>query len=325
MRRGLILLLLTLATKAADLPVVIAHRGASGYLPEHTAEAKVLAHAMGADLIEQDLVLSADNVPVVLHDIHLDTVTDAAARFPDRKRADGRCYALDFTVAELRTLRVTERIDPKSGAAAMPRRFPAGTGSFRIATLDDELSLLAGLARTTGRRAGICPELKQPAWHRREGRDLAAAVLPVLRRHGFVTKKDPCWIQCFEAAEIRRLRTDLGWQGRLVQLAAAGDRALLADDGLRAIAAVADAIGPSLDAVITGSSPEDRVVTDLCRRARACGLSVFPWTVRADALPRTVRSLDELHDLLFREAGASGCFTDFPDLTLTWLKRQRQD
>ena len=322
MLRGLLFLLLSLTAAAADSPIVIAHRGASGYLPEHTAEAKVLAHAMGADLIEQDLVLSADNVPVVLHDIHLDTVTDAAARFPDKKRADGRWYALDFTVAELRTLRVTERIDLKSGKAAMPRRFPAGAGSFHISTLEDELALLAGLARTTGRRAGICPELKQPAWHRREGRDLAAAVLPVLRRHGFLTKNDPCWLQCFEAAEVRRVRTELGWEGRLVQLAAANDRELLSDDGLRAIAAVADALGPALDAVITGTSPEDRAVTDLCRRARACGLVVFPWTVRADALPRTVRNLNDLHGLLFRDAGADGCFTDFPDLTLTWLKRQ---
>ena len=70
-------------------PLVIAHRGASGYLPEHTLEAKAHAHALGADYLEQDLVLSKDDVPVVLHDIYLDTVSDVAKKFPDRKRADG--------------------------------------------------------------------------------------------------------------------------------------------------------------------------------------------------------------------------------------------
>src|SRR5688500_2812370 len=94
-------------------PLVIAHRGASGYLPEHTIAAKAYAHALGADYIEQDLVLSKDDVPVVLHDIHLDTVTDVAKRFTDRKRADGRYYALDFTLAELKQLRVTERFNVK--------------------------------------------------------------------------------------------------------------------------------------------------------------------------------------------------------------------
>ncbi|MEW6710741.1 MAG: glycerophosphodiester phosphodiesterase family protein, partial [Candidatus Riflebacteria bacterium] len=91
-------------------PINIAHRGASGYLPEHTLPAKALAHGMGADYIEQDLVLTKDGHPIVVHDIHLDTVTDVATRFPERKRDDGRFYAIDFTLAEIKTLKVTERI-----------------------------------------------------------------------------------------------------------------------------------------------------------------------------------------------------------------------
>ena len=70
--------------------IVIAHRGASGYLPEHTLEAKAMAHAMGADYLEQDLVLSKDDIPVVIHDIHLDEVTNVAERYPGRARKDGR-------------------------------------------------------------------------------------------------------------------------------------------------------------------------------------------------------------------------------------------
>ena len=86
--------------------IVIAHRGASGYLPEHTLAAKALAHGMGADYIEQDVVLTADDHPIVLHDIHLDLVTDVAERFPRRARADGRFHAIDFTLAEIQQLRV---------------------------------------------------------------------------------------------------------------------------------------------------------------------------------------------------------------------------
>src|SRR5688572_14236575 len=89
---------------AGERMIVIAHRGASGYLPEHTREAKTLAYGMGADFLEQDVVLTRDDVPIVLHDVHLDTVTNVAAQFPGRARDDERFYAIDFTLAEIRSL-----------------------------------------------------------------------------------------------------------------------------------------------------------------------------------------------------------------------------
>ncbi|MCA9216274.1 MAG: hypothetical protein KDB27_24565, partial [Planctomycetales bacterium] len=108
----------------AEPTIVIAHRGASGYLPEHTLPAKALAYGMGADFLEQDVVLSRDGVPIVLHDIHIDTVTDVAKKFPNRKRGDGRFYAIDFDVAELKTLDVVERFDAQTKKAVFPNRFP---------------------------------------------------------------------------------------------------------------------------------------------------------------------------------------------------------
>ena len=123
-------LLAGVAHAAETRPLVIAHRGASGYLPEHTLAAKAMAHGQGADFIEQDLVLTKDNVPVVLHDVHIDTVTDVAKVFPERKRADGRFYALDFTVAELKRLRLSERFNAKTGARVFPGRFRRGWPSF---------------------------------------------------------------------------------------------------------------------------------------------------------------------------------------------------
>src|SRR3989442_2327795 len=209
------------ASMAGDPPkIIIAHRGGSGYLREHTLPGKALAHAMGADYLEQDLVLSKDAIPVVLHDIYLDTVTDVAKRFPDRKRADGRYYALDFTVAELKQLQVTERFDRRTGKAVFPGRFPLWQGSFQIPTFEEELQFIQGLNRTIGREAGIYPEIKAPAWHRKQGVDLSPIVLGVLERYGYRTKADKVFLQCFDYQEVKRLRTELGYRGRLIQLLA---------------------------------------------------------------------------------------------------------
>ena len=110
-------------------PIVIAHRGASGYLPEHTLVAKALAHGLGADYLEQDVVATRDGQLVVLHDLYLDDVTDVAAKFPGRQRTDGRHYVIDFDLAELKTLTIFERRAPGALTAKYPARFPVDTGS----------------------------------------------------------------------------------------------------------------------------------------------------------------------------------------------------
>ncbi|MBM3860302.1 MAG: glycerophosphodiester phosphodiesterase [Verrucomicrobia bacterium] len=306
----------------ATSAVVIAHRGASGYLPEHTLEAKALAHAMGADFLEQDVVLSNDGVPVVLHDVHLDSVTDVARRFPDRKRADGRFYAIDLTVAELKQLKVSERFAPKTGQAVYPKRFPVGQSSFQIPTLEEELQFIQGLNRTTGGKVGVYPEIKAPAWHRKEGHDISKIVLDVLARYGYKTRKDNFWLQCFDVAEVKRIRSELGFQGKLVQLLgrySSGDTAAVDNDflrtrqGLEEIAKVADGIGPSVSHVVTGKSGDLFQVTDLVKNAHALKLAVHPYTVRADDLPKCATSLEELCCILLFDLGVDGLFTDFPD------------
>jgi len=311
-------------------PLVIAHRGASGYLPEHTLPAKALAHGLGADYIEQDLVLTKDDVPVVLHDIHLDTVTDVATRFPERKRADGRYYALDFTLAELKQLHARERFNPATGQPVFPQRFPGGGSAFAIPTLEEELQLIQGLNRSTGRVAGIYPELKAPKWHRDQGRDLSQAVLPILARFGYATKNDLCFLQCFELEEVRRLRGELGWKGRLVMLIESHAKGpdgtdyehLSTAEGIKTLAPLVDGIGPPIGRLATwpagGGAPK---LTELVELAHAAKLDVHPFTVRVDALPRNCPSIDELHRVLFRELGVDGVFTDFTDVTAAWLKQ----
>lgn len=333
--RSLLALLLAFAPAVLAQParpLVVAHRGASGYLPEHTLAAKAHAHALGADFLEQDIVLTKDDVPVVLHDVYLDAVTDVARRFPGRARPDGRHYALDFTLAELRELEVRERVNLKSGEAQYPARYPsaAAPAGLRIPTLEEELTLIQALNRSTGRVAGIYPEIKAPRWHRDQGRDPSRVILPVLARFGYAEKVAPCFLQCFEWEEVRRLRGELGWKGRLVQLIGASGQAadgtdygwLVSDDGLRAVAAVADGIGPAIGRVVSWpAAGAPAQVSDLVARARALGLAVHPYTIRRDDLPRHCPDLTALQGALFGAAKVDGAFTDFPDLTLAHLRR----
>ena len=326
MRLLLPLLLLPFAAFAAaePRPLIIAHRGASGYLPEHTLAAKALAYGQGADFLEQDVVLSKDGVPVIFHDTHIDTTTDVAQKFPGRQRADGRFYALDFTVAELKQLNVTERFNPKTGKAAFPKRFPVGVGSFQVVTLEEEIQFIQALNRSTGRNVGLYPELKAPAWHRQEGRDLSVTVLPILRKYGYDAKDSACYLQCFEYAEIKRLRGELGWSGKLIMLLGGKGKGpgetdftyLQTDAGLAELAQLVDGIGPPISSYVAGKTPAERKVTDLAARARKAGLKSHPYTLRADELPKCVTSVDELLSALFTEAKVDGLFTDFPDLCI---------
>lgn len=301
-------------------PLVIAHRGASGYLPEHTLAAKAYAHAVGADYLEQDLVLSKDGVPVVLHDIEIDHVTDVAQRFPDRKRADGHYYAIDFALAEIRQLRVTERLTA-GGVAVFPRRFPPWQGSFTVSTLEEELQFIQGLNRSTGRSVGIYVELKAPAWHRAHGQDLAAVVLPILARYGYRTKADPCFVQCFDFEEIKRCRAELHYMGRLVLLG--GDQPdEFTPERLAEVAHYADGIGPAIGALVTLGADGRPRPNEVVARAHALGLVVHPYTFRADALPAYATSADEFLELFFNRVGVDGIFADQPDLPRTFLAKQ---
>lgn len=326
---GILIMPDPVAPSLAAEKVIIAHRGASGYLPEHTAEAKAMAHAFGADFLEQDLVLTKDDVPVVLHDITLDAVTDVAHRFPDRKRQDGKFYVIDFTVDEVRSLNVLERIDTKTGEPAFPGRFPRGQGRFRISTFEEELQLIQGLNATRGTSAGIYPELKAPAFHHAEGKDLAGVVLPILKKYGHWGKAAACYLQCFEWPEVERVRR-LGYPGRLVFLIGKNEVKLspaepampLESKALSRIAQVADGIGPSLGMVIDLENGS-LAPTGLIDQAHAAGLVVHPYTIRIDVPRRTASgAAADLFEAVLGKAGADGVFTDQPDKGVAW-KRSR--
>jgi glycerophosphoryl diester phosphodiesterase len=301
-------------------PVVIAHRGASGYLPEHTLEAKALAYGLGADFLEQDVVATRDAQLVVLHDLHLDDVTDVALRFPGRCRADGHHYVIDFDLAELQRLTVSERRKPGTATARFPSRFPLGTGAFRIATLDQELELIAGLNQSMRRNVGIYPEIKHPQWHREHGIDLARLLLERLGAHGYREPSASAFVQCFDAAELRRVATELGCELPLVQLVGVEPEyaGLLTERGLEEVAEYAAGLGSSyaqLMSVAPSGAAQPRPAP-LAAAARRAGLLLHPYTFRRDDLPGYAPDLESLLALFFEDVAIDGVFCDHPDIAV---------
>ncbi|KIS45375.1 glycerophosphodiester phosphodiesterase [Kosakonia radicincitans] len=346
---GLLLAGLLASQALAAEKIVIAHRGASGYLPEHTLPAKAMAYAQGADYLEQDLVMTKDDQLVVLHDHYLDRVTDVAERFPQRARKDGRFYAIDFTLDEIRSLKFTEGFDVENGKKVQlfPGRFPMGKSEFRIHTFAEEIEFVQGLNHSTGKNIGIYPEIKAPWFHHQEGKDIAAKTLEVLKKYGYTSKKDKVYLQCFDADELKRIKHELepkmGMDLNLVQLIAYTkwhETQQKQPDGkwvnynydwmlqlgaMRQIAQYADGIGPDYHMLVAdGSTPGNVKLTQMVKEAHEHHLQVHPFTVRADQLPPYAHDVNQLYDVLYRQADVDGLFTDFPDKAVQFLKDKPQ-
>ncbi|MBI0277683.1 glycerophosphodiester phosphodiesterase [Hafnia alvei] len=339
---------LAMSAQAAD-KVVIAHRGASGYLPEHSLPSKAMAYAQGADFLEQDLVMTKDDKLVVLHDHYLDRVTDVADRFPDRARKDGRYYAIDFTLDEIKSLKFTEGFDIKDGkrVQSYPGRFPMGKSDFRIHTFEEEIEFVQGLNHSTGKNIGIYPEIKAPWFHQQEGKDISTKVLQVLKQYGYTGKNDNVYLQCFDPNELKRIKTELepkmGMDLKLVQLIAYTDWNetyekkpdgtwvnygydwMFKPGAMKQIAQYADGIGPDYHMLVgkdaTQANPK---LTAMVNDAHAAKMVVHPYTIRVDALPNYVSNGDQLYDLIYNKAGVDGAFTDFPDKGVQFLEKQGQ-
>ena len=270
-------------------PDVIAHRGASGYLPEHTLAAYAMAHAMGADWIEPDLVMSSDGVLICGHEVTLEDTTDVTDVFPDRARTDGSFYAIDFTADELAQLQRLGRV-----GSDRPRQ-----PGHRVPTFEEALTMIRDLDERTGRTTGIIPEIKDPEFHRKNGRPIEPALLRVLRSHGYTTREDPAVIQSFDPWSLEAMREVMGTDLRLVYLTSKDMQDVVLDE----VARYCDGIGPNKN-LLAQQDGDVFVPTGLAERIRARGLTIWPWTFRGDALI-TARFLAAVP--------VDGFFTDFTD------------
>ncbi|WP_022977963.1 glycerophosphodiester phosphodiesterase [Nevskia ramosa] len=326
-------------------PLVIGHRGASGYRPEHTLAAYELAINLGVDFIEPDLVSTKDGVLVARHENEIGGTTDVASHpeFASRrttKTIDGLAltgwFTEDFTLAELQTLRAVERIP------AIRQRSTVYNGLYQVPTLQQVIDLAKRKSLETGRVIGIYPETKHPSYFRGIGLPLEEPLLATLRRNGLDRRDAPVFIQSFEVGNLRQLRSRT--RIRLVQLFGGpadrpadfvatgvnftyGDMATPA--GLARIASYADGIGPPKSLIVPRDAAGNSLTpTTLIADAHAVGLIVHPYTFRNENtfLPNELRvgdpanaafptfygrAFDEYRQ--FFDLGVDGLFSDNGD------------
>lgn len=317
------------AATAQRRPLVIAHRGASGVRPEHTLMAYREAIAQGADYIEPDLVATKDGHLVARHENEIHETTDVAARpeFANRKATkliDGEpvtgWFTEDFTLAELKTLRARERLP------ALRPVSKAFDGQEPIVTYQEVIDLARAESRRLKREIGTYPEMKHPAYFAGIGLPLEGRLAEVLKRNSLNTPSAPVFVQCFEPEP---LKTFGGLsKARRVMLVSRGPAPVdvTSEAGLKAIAAFAEGVGPEWPLVVPIENDALGAPTPLMARARALGLEVHPWTVRAENafLPKALQrgtgpaahgDAGALLAALYA-AGVTGVFSDFTDLAV---------
>jgi glycerophosphoryl diester phosphodiesterase len=322
---------------AGRRPLVIGHRGASGYRPEHTLASYELAARLGADFIEPDLVSTRDHVLVARHEPEISGTTDVSTRpeFAARrttKLLDGvpttGWFTEDFTLAELKTLRAVERLPQ------VRQHNTLYDGLFQVPTFEDVLDLRVRLSHELGRPIGVYPETKHPTYFRSMGLPLEEPLVAQLRAAGLDHRDAPVFVQSFEATNLRALRAGHRLRASLVFLTSAagapfGDPTSYAEyltpAGLRELGGYVDGIGPDKNQIIPrradGSLAEP---TSLVQDAHAAGLTLHPYTFRAENtfLPTDLRvgadptgygkAIDE--QTTFLGTGIDGLFTDQADV-----------
>ena len=325
-------------------PGVYAHRGASALYPEHTLAAYAKAIHDGADFIEPDLVCTKDGVLVARHENAITDTTDVASR-PEfagrkaRKTIDGQAidgwFVSDFTFAELKTLRATERLPKMRGTSH--------DGQFQLVSLEEMIDFVAAESAARGRVIGLVPELKHSTWFGATGLALEERLVSTLNAHAY-TRRAPVTVQSFETANLKRLRKALGRSThiRLAQLVVAGGRndalrpadvalaggsltygEMVSQRGLRQMAMYADVVAPISRAVIPlGADERLGRPTTLVADAHRAGLQVVAWTFRPenaflaadfrdDAGPNARNEAGSIAEMRrYLETGIDGLFSD---------------
>jgi glycerophosphoryl diester phosphodiesterase len=332
-------------------PLVIGHRGAPGFLPDHTLQGYRLAIKMGADYIEPDLVATKDGVLIARHEPNITATTNVAdhPEFASKlttKVIDGESqtgwFASDFTLAEIKTLRARQTRSPR------PTEFD---GKFAIPTFQEVIDLSKRESERRGRQIGIYPETKHPTFHQALGLPLERRLVDTLKRNGLNKRNSPVFIQSFEQANLKQLNTMT--PVRLIQLVDANDTDangdptyaapfdrpydwtvsgnptltsrtfgyFATDAGLAEIKTYADGLSP-WKVYIVGTDPDGNIkkTTDLIARAHAHGLLIHTWTFRNDALPKAYTGGPIEEYLAFYRLGIDGVFSDFAGTA--WAARE---
>jgi len=286
-----------LAHPAPPGKVLIAHRGASAYAPEHSAEAYRLAIAQGADFVEQDLAVTKDGVLVSIHDLTLERTTDVEEVFPDRFVEDRsgpaparRWYVNDFTLAEIKRLDAGSFFDKKF----------AGT---RILTFQEAIDLVKAGGQG---RVGLYPELKQPKFYRERGVDPVRLFAEIIRKNGLESDpKTPLVLQSFDDATLKAAAVELPGVRRVFLVESPNAVRIDSPEKLKEVAGWATGIGPKKDILETTPA--------IVGWAHAANLTVTTWTFRASKPGNHTSVREEMAHFLYT-LGVDELFTDNPDM-----------
>ena len=342
---------------AAPHPIVIAHRGASGYLPDHTVEAYELAIELGADFIEPDLVATKDGELIARHEPNLIATTDVASRaeFAERRRkvtvdsvSEDGFFARDFTLAEIKTL---------SAVQQFAERDQTFNGRFKIPTFAEIIALAKRKSQEKNRVIGVYPETKHPSYHRTLGLALEDRLVAALKNTGWHQRDAPVFIQSFEPSSLRYLRERLAVKqiqlimasgvsadgalefnapfARPYDWSVAGDARTFADmltaQGLAEIKTYADGVGVWKPFIVSSTTQAtgmaayneaNRKLTapsTVIEDAHRAGLLVHAWTFRSEphSLSADFQSNPIAEYLKFYALGVDGVFSDFSDAAVT--------
>ena len=313
-------------------PLIIGHRGASGYRPEHTLASYELAIQMGADYIEPDVVSTKDGILIARHENDITQTTNVSekpefASHKTTKKIDNKdvtgWFTEDFTLEEIKTLRAEERL---------PFRNHSYDGKFEIPTLQEVIDLAKLKSSETGRTIGIYPETKHPTYFKSINIALEEPLVSLLNKNGYTKRNAPVFIQSFEVENLQQLNkmTDL----QLVQLldeaemqpydfVVKGDSRTYADltapQELAKIAEYADGLGPYKRLILpVGEDKRLKSATSLIEDAHAVGLKVHTWTFRKEEqylAPDYNKNAQAEYEQFFK-LGIDGVFSDFPDIAV---------
>jgi len=320
----------------SSLPVIIAHRGASGFRPEHTLASYELAINLGADYVEPDLVSTKDGVLIARHENEITTTTNVAEypEFTNRqttKLIDGKSvtgwFTEDFTLDEIKILKAKERL---------PFRDQSFNGKFLIPTFQEIIDLVKVKSGEIGRSIGIYPETKHPTYFASIGLPLEEPLVKILADNGYKFNNDPIFIQSFETGNLQKLSqlTDLPLiqllehSGQPFDLLINGDSRTYKDltkpQELAKIAEYVAGIGPNKRMIVPVNNQGKLLSpTSLISDAHAAGLLVHPYTFRNEKqyLAPEYNHNPEAEYEQFLNLGVDGVFSDFPNTALTVIQR----
>lgn len=332
---SLLALLFSISAFAETKPLIIGHRGACGYRPEHTLASYQLAIDMGADYIEPDLVITKDGVLIARHENEISETTDVAVKFPDRKTTktiDGKSvvgwFTEDFTLKEIKTLRAKERLNFRDHSY---------DGQFEIPTFKEIIALVQKQEKKLNRKIGLYPETKHPTYFQSLKLPLEEPLVKELKKTGLNKKSSLVFIQSFELSNLAKLKKLT--KNRLIFLIddpeaipadfqAVGDKRtymnLMSVAGLKEIAQSADGIGPHKRYILptkyvqnkNGEKTEEKLQpTELIKLAHSFGLLVHPYTFRSEEryLLKSYNNDPKAEYLEYFKLGVDGVFSDFPD------------